>query len=538
MFKIPSQIKVKIKAVRGCIAMEKDAYTNNNSQNNDFLNEKTTDEVVIDANDSENCEEGAQNLCEELSSEEKAVDEEKENFDCEEENSRKEGRDGSKALQHGNLTGETAEYVWNGGASSSSRNAFEGRWAPDGREGGYSSPYGNYSSSPDVPKKDAKKAWIIALVAVCAILAIAVGVLGAFLIEALYPEAPVGSKNDDIVKDETISVTKNNSSIDVEIIEGSTGYNDLTRIEVINLVADAVVEITTSKVQTNSFFGGNYVTSGAGSGVVIAQSEQYAFIVTNYHVVEGATKVQITLTDKTVLEAEYLDGDASSDIAMLRVETDKVFPKVVCGSSKELRVGADVIAIGNPLGSLGGTVTEGIVSALDREIAIEGTNMKLIQISAAVNPGNSGGGLFNMAGELVGIVNAKHSAEGIEGLGFAIPIDSVYDMLIEIIETRYIHGRPTIGIEAEYVSDTFDAYRKYGVGATGVFVTSSNNDALMPKDLIRSINGQLVTDASSYAAAMSELKIGDKVKIEVYRNRYLTEVEVEVTEYVPAGIFG
>ncbi len=521
---------------------DNDTYTNNNSQNNDFLNEKTTDEeVVIDVKDSENSEEGSKDLRQELPNEEKTVDAEKENNDNEEENSFKEGKDDSKTLQHDNLTGDSAEYVWNNGSSVNSRSAFEGSWVPGERiDGGYSSPYGYYSSSCDEskPKKDAKKAWIIALVAVCALLAITVGVLGAFLIEALYPTMPIGSRNDDIEKNETISVTKNNSSIDVEIIEGSTGYNDLTRIEVIDLVADAVVEITTSKVQTNSFFGGNYVTSGAGSGVVIAQSEQYAFIVTNYHVIEGATKVQITLTDKTVLDAEYLDGDSSSDIAMLRVETDKVFPKIVCGSSDELRVGADVIAIGNPLGSLGGTVTEGIVSALDREIAIEGTNMRLIQISAAVNPGNSGGGLFNMAGELVGIVNAKHSAEGIEGLGFAIPIDSVYDMLIEIIETRYIHGRPTIGIEAEYVSDTFDAYRKYGVGATGVFVTSSNNDALMPKDLIRSINGQLVTDASSYAAAMSELKIGDKVKIEVYRNRYLTEVEVEVTEYVPAGIFG
>ncbi len=522
--------------------MDKDTYTNNNSQNNDFLNEKMTDdEVVIDANDIENCEEGSQNMQEELSGEEKTVDAEKENTSIKEEDTQREGQDGSQAFSQRDLTGDSAEYVWSSGTSSTSHNAFEGRWSPDTRNnGGYSSPYGSYPSSVDEPKakRDAKKAWIVALISLCAVLSVAVGVLGAILLSSLHTETPVGIGNDNIIKDETINMTKNDSSIDVEIIEGSTGYNDLTRIEVIKLVADSVVEITTSKVQTNSFFGGNYVTSGAGSGVVIAQSEQYAFIVTNYHVIEGATKVQITLTDKTVLDAEYLDGDAASDIAMLRVETDKSFPKIVCGSSDELNVGADVIAIGNPLGSLGGTVTEGIVSAIDREIAIEGTKMKLIQISAAVNPGNSGGGLFNMAGELVGIVNAKHSAEGIEGLGFAIPIDSVYDMLIEIIETRYIHGRPTLGIEAEYVSDTFDAYRKYGVGVTGVFVTSSNNDALMPKDLIRSINGQLVTDASSYAAAMSELEIGEKVKIEVYRNRYLTEVEVEVTEYVPAGIFG
>ena len=513
---------------------DKDTYTNNDSQKNDILNEITMDdEVVIDVNDTENRKESPNETCEELSNEEKTVELEKEDIDGKEEDPCEEWDNGSEKVSHVDLTGESAEYVWNGGAYSNSRNSYD---VNTGSSYGYY-PSSNSSSNPSA-KRDVKKAWIIALVAVCSLLAIAVGVLGAFLINTVYPSLPSGFDDNDTVKEEKVTVTKNNSSIDVEIVEGSTGYNDLNRIEVIELVADAVVEITTSKVQTNSFFGGNYVTSGAGSGVVIAQSEQYAFIVTNYHVVEGATKVQITLTDKTVLDAEYLDGDSSSDIAMLRVETDKVFPKIVCGSSDELRVGADVIAIGNPLGSLGGTVTEGIISALDREIAIEGTKMNLIQISAAVNPGNSGGGLFNMAGELVGIVNAKHSAEGIEGLGFAIPIDSVYNMLVEIIETRYIHGRPTIGIEAEYISDTFDAYRKYGVAATGVFVTSSNNTALMPMDLIRSINGQLVTDASSYAAAMSSLNIGDKVKVEVYRNRYLTEVEVEVTEYVPAGIFG
>lgn len=512
-----------------------DTYTNNNSQNDDFLNEKMTDEEVFaDAFDNENLEESSQEVQQELSDKEKTVDSEKENNVREEEDSFKEGQDNIREIYRPCVTGETAEYVWNNNGSD--------RGVAQSKEfrGNDSSPYGYYSSSSaeQTTKKDAKKAWIIALVAVCSFLTVAVCVLGALLMRSLYPKMPNGLQNDDVVPDEKINLIKNNSSIDVEIIEGSTGYNDLTRTEVIELVSDAVVEITTSKVQTNSFFGGNYVTSGAGSGVIIAQSEQYAFIVTNYHVVEGATKVQITFTDKTVLEAEYLDGDASSDIAMLRVETDKELTKITCGSSDKLKVGADIIAIGNPLGSLGGTVTEGIVSAVDREISIEGTTMKLIQITAAVNPGNSGGGLFNMAGELVGIVNAKHSAEGIEGLGFAIPIDSVYDMLIEIIETNYIHGRPTLGIEAEYVSDTFDAYRKYGVGATGVFVTSSSNDALMSKDLIRSINGQLVTDATSYAAAISELKIGEKVKIEVYRNRYLTEVEVEVTEYVPAGIFG
>ena len=335
-----------------------------------------------------------------------------------------------------------------------------------------------------------------------------------------------------------IDMTKNDSPIDVQVHPGSTGYTSLTRTEVVSLVADAVVEITTSRVQTNSFFGGNYVTSGAGSGVVIAQNDEYAFVVTNYHVIDGASAVKITCTDKTVIDAEYLDGDITSDIAMLRIKTDKKFPKIVCGSSKSLKVGEDVVAIGNPLGQLGGTVTEGIVSALDRKITVDGMAMTLIQTSAAVNPGNSGGGLFNMAGELIGIVNAKQSATGIEGLGFAVPIDSVYDMLVEIIENKYIHGRPTLGIEVSYVTDSWTARIEYGVAATGVFVTSSNNDKIVAKDLLRAIDGQLITDNSSYAAVLSSLTVGETVTVELYRKGKLMTVEVLVEEYVPSGIFG
>ena len=306
----------------------------------------------------------------------------------------------------------------------------------------------------------------------------------------------------------------------------------------VSLVADAVVEITTSTVQTNSFFGGNYVTSGAGSGVVITQTDKYAYIVTNYHVVEGASSIQITCTDKTVFDAEYLDGDASSDIAMLRIATDKKFPEVSIGSSSGLKIGQDIVVIGNPLGKLGGTVTEGIVSALDRKITIDGVEMTLLQTSAAVNPGNSGGGMFNMAGQLVGIVNAKQSAEGIEGLGFAIPIDNVYDMLIEIIEHKYIKGRPTLGISVRYVTDPWVARIEYGVAGTGLFVTSSDVEEIHSKDLLRSINGYIVGDPSSYTAALAELTVGETVTVELYRNGRLTTVEVEVVEYIPSGMFG
>ena len=227
---------------------------------------------------------------------------------------------------------------------------------------------------------------------------------------------------------------------------------------------------------------------------------------------------------------------------MLRIKTDKKIPKVVCGSSKSLKVGNDVLAIGNPLGQLGGTVTEGIISALEREVTIGGVKMTLLQTSAAVNPGNSGGGLFNMAGELIGIVNAKKSAEGIEGLGFAIPIDIVYDKLVEIIEKGYIHGRATLDIQVEYISNVLEARRKYSLNATGLFVTGSSADGVKVKDYIYAINGQRITDEATYKSAISSLKIGDKVNMTLYRveNSSAVEVKVEVTavEYVPSGFLG
>lgn len=327
-------------------------------------------------------------------------------------------------------------------------------------------------------------------------------------------------------------MVKNDGSVNVTI--GSTGHTNLTKSEVVALVADAVVEITTATVQYN----GNYVASGAGSGVVIAQSDEYAYIVTNYHVIEGASSANVILTDKTVIPAEYLDGDVNYDIAMIRIKTNKKFPKIVCGSSKDLKVGEDVLAIGNPLGQLGGTVTDGIISALNREVTIENVKMTLLQTSAAVNPGNSGGGLFNMAGELIGIVNAKKLAEGIEGLGFAIPIDIVHDKLVEIIENGYIHGRASLGIETEYVSDIREARSKYSLNATGIFVTSSSNGVIKAKDLIYSINGQRISDGSTYAAVISSLFIGEKIEVILYREGRATTVEVTVVEYVPSGIFG
>ena len=414
--------------------------------------------------------------------------------------------------------GDYVEYVWN----SDQRNASGDQAANEYY----------YTAAQEGKKKSGLKVVLALLTCVLFLLALVGGGMLGYMI-AKDNESPenkdniFNNDNDDNAQsneeqsEETIEMIKNDGSVNVST--GSTGKSGLTKSEVVELVADAVVEINTV-VNTSS---------GAGSGVVIAQSGEYAYIVTNYHVIDGATSASVIFTDGTKIDAEYLDGDENYDIAMLRIKTDKKIPKIVCGSSKSLKVGNDVLAIGNPLGQLGGTVTEGIISALEREVTIGGVKMTLLQTSAAVNPGNSGGGLFNMAGELIGIVNAKTSAEGIEGLGFAIPIDIVYDKLVEIIEDGYIHGRATLGIQVEY-----------GSSATyvGMFVVKSSINGVNANDYVYSINGQIITDEATYTSAISSIKIGDKVNLTFHRSqRFSTiEVKVEVTavEYVPSGFSG
>ena len=231
----------------------------------------------------------------------------------------------------------------------------------------------------------------------------------------------------DMVYDD-MNVIKNDGSIDVYEEIGSTGYNDtLTITQVVDLVADTVVEIRTSSVAYDLFYG-QYVTNGAGSGVIITEN---GYIITNHHVIVGAREITVRLTDGSEFAATVIGSDADRDIALLKINAKGLaFAKM--GSSAKLSVGQEVIAIGNPLGSLGGTVTDGIISALDRSVTIEGHTMTLMQTNAAINPGNSGGGLFDMSGQLIGIVNAKESDTGIEGLGFAIPIDIAWETVKSI----------------------------------------------------------------------------------------------------------
>lgn len=330
---------------------------------------------------------------------------------------------------------------------------------------------------------------------------------------------------------ETIKVIRDENSSRVEESVGSGPKTPLSVMGVVEKVSASVVEVTTLE---NSYYG-QYVTSGAGSGVIIGVSDNYSYIVTNYHVVDGSDGITVRLTDKREYNAVYIDGDEDMDIALIKIAETNNIVQATIGSSSTLKVGEGVVAIGNPLGQLGGTVTDGIISALDREINIDGTVMTLLQTNAAINPGNSGGGLFNMYGELIGVVNAKQSASGIEGLGFAIPIDHIYDDIVDVLEDGYIHGRITLGIEVVYL-DAYSAYRYFKNAEAGIYVTSSKVDGITSGSRIVSVNGVETATAESFTSAIKEIRIGDQVTFEVKNGKTLSNVTVAAKEYIPTDI--
>lgn len=298
--------------------------------------------------------------------------------------------------------------------------------------------------------------------------------------------------------------------------------------EVAAKVRPAVVEITTEQTVNGSYFE-QYVQSGAGSGVVITAD---GYIITNNHVVSGATKITVRLTSGDEYEATLVGTDAQEDIAVVKIDA-KDLPCATLGDSSKLVVGDEVLAVGNPLGSLGGSVTNGIISALDREIIVSGQSMTLLQTNAAINPGNSGGGLFNMRGELVAVVNAKAAGSDIEGLGFAIPINTAYKIASELMTNGYVSGRPAIGISYIEIDDYMDLMR-YRVNSYGIYVYDGGETGLKNGDRIVRFGDYEVSSSATLKSALQSYKVGDTVTVTVVRAGKYEEIGVTLIEDKPA----
>lgn len=310
---------------------------------------------------------------------------------------------------------------------------------------------------------------------------------------------------------------------------GSNTSAGVSTSQIVDETANSVVEITTESIATGSYFN-QAVTEGAGSGVIISED---GYILTNHHVIDGASNVTVKTKSGDSYTATVVGSDSKLDIALLKVDASGLSPATF-GDSSAIQVGDYAVAIGNPLGSLGGTVTDGIISALDRDVTISGETHRLLQTNAAINPGNSGGGLFNADGQLVGIVCAKASSSSseVEGLGFAIPINDVLDIINDLKQYGYVQGRVEVGLSLTDVT----ASQGYQPGCYVTAVTSGSSAAtagFTKGDMITKVNGTDVSSSSEVKAIIEKLSVGDTVTFTVKRGTQTGELKVTLEEYKP-----
>ena len=339
-----------------------------------------------------------------------------------------------------------------------------------------------------------------------------------------------------VVANKFLATNKADGVTSTEIPVASTSTDSSGKMDVssvVKAVQSSVVSIECqSESEANRYsFGESATTTSAGSGVIITSD---GYIATNNHVVEGASKITVTTADSKSYTAKLVGRDEQTDIAVLKIEATGL-KNATLGKSSSLEVGDEVVAIGNPLGELSGTVTNGIVSALNREVTIENETMSLIQTNASINAGNSGGGLFDKNGLLVGIVNAKASGENVEGLGFAIPIDTAKEVIEQIMDYGYVKGRVTSGLTLIDILDKQTAMQ-YGVNDIGVYIYSveegSNAEKAGLKSgyIVTAVNDTKVESASDFKAVINKLEVGDTIKVTVSNGINQGSVEYKLTE--------
>lgn len=327
-------------------------------------------------------------------------------------------------------------------------------------------------------------------------------------------------------------------------VPGFKQENLQTRVQVIELCAPSVVGIDityTANYGGGFFFGGGYTQEvpASGSGVILTED---GYIATCAHVVSQANTLQVTTYDGQVYNAVIVGSDEQNDIAIIKVEATGLIPALL-GESDMVTVGEEVIVIGNPLGELRGSVSHGIISASSREIQVEGRDMSLLQTDAAINHGNSGGGLFNANGQLIGIVNAKVDSSGVEGLGFAIPLNSVIKEINDLVSFGYIKDRAYLGVKTTDVTLRKDYYRwgGFSTGIACVQVTELVKDGaaqlagVKVGDLIMQLDGQEITSGSGLSLALRAYKPGDSATLTVQRDGEELKLPVTFHEYTPEG---
>lgn len=382
------------------------------------------------------------------------------------------------------------------------------------------------SQTPQAPKKKQHRggAWVVALALCFAILGGAIGGGTVWLLTHNNTTSAGGSSSTTIQQGRHENVT-------VDINEIETGKL-MTAAEVYAKNVNSTVGIQTSITSTN-LWGQQTTSAASGSGFILTAD---GYIVTNYHVIQNANSVTVSTYGGASYNAKIVGYDESNDLAVLKIEATGLSP-VVLGSSEKLNVGDTVLAIGNPLGELTFSLTTGVVSALNREVTFSGgTVMDLLQTDCAINSGNSGGALFNLYGEVVGITNAKYSGSSssgasIDNIAFAIPIDSVRAIVESIIEKGY-YAKPVIGVS---VTDVDENSRQLGIPAgawvKGVTAGGAAEAAgIQANDVITAINGTEISGVSDLKRILAKASAGDELSLVIWRKNQSVTIVVVVRE--------
>ena len=381
--------------------------------------------------------------------------------------------------------------------------------------------------APQKPKKNRTGAKVTALVLSCALVGGAMGFGGSAL------QNHLAAKNADTEEAQQASVvyegSRETSVINIAQIDTS---KEMTPAEVYAQNVNSTVGIRTSI--TTNYWGYQTQAAAAGSGFILSAD---GYILTNYHVVEDSNSITVSLYDGTEYDATLVGCDESNDIAVLKIDAEDLTP-VVLGDSDNLNVGDQVVAIGNPLGELTFSLTTGVVSALNREVTLSSNvTMNLIQTDCAINSGNSGGALFNLYGEVIGITNAKYSSSSssseasIDNIGFAIPLNHVKNIVKSIIETGSI-TKPYIGVTVSSVSSEAQGY---GL-PTGAAVRSVEADSpaakagLEENDIITEVDGTAINSSTELVNYVGEKTPGDELTFKVYRQGEELELTVTIGE--------
>ncbi len=327
----------------------------------------------------------------------------------------------------------------------------------------------------------------------------------------------------------SVEMNDDSSKKDMVIFPTGDGGDRMGLSSVVSDIQNCVVAINVTGTATNYYF--SYPTEGSGSGVILSED---GYIVTNNHVVSGGNNITVFLADKTSYSAKLVASDYVTDIAVLKIDA-KDLDCAKIGDSSTLRVGDFALAIGNPLGEYQGSVTFGIVSALNREIVLNNKTHTMFQVDAAISPGNSGGGMFDSNGTLIGIVTAKTVSEDVEGLGFVLPINNVKTVIEDLINYGYVKGRPTLGFEVVEISSMRVA-QYYGLNRLGVYVSSVEQGSfaeqcgIQYKDYISAADGESIATLERLEEIVNGKNVGDTLVLEIIRNNSALDVLLVIGE--------